>query len=194
MKLKVICVAFERPVQMVGLICSFVAQTNPNWELYIMYDGVVPESIQKAKGLIQDARVKFTNSEVRNGNFGHPNRKVALESLPCEETDFVLMTNDDNYYVPSYVEQMLDGIDKNTGMVFCDTLHSYINHAVHYSMVRENGIDMGAFIVRADVAKWIGFKNIHFSADGAYAEECRIHCSNNGLRINYVPRPLFIHN
>lgn len=194
MKLKIICVAYERPVQLVGLICSLVAQTNPNWELYIIYDGPVPESIIKAKGLIQDKRVFFTNSETRNGNFGHPNRKGALESLPGEPEDYVLMTNDDNYYVPTFVEQMLESVDEKTGMVFCDTIHSYIRHAVHRSMVRENGIDMGAFIVKYNIAKWVGFKNVHFSADGAYAEECRNHCSTEGLRINYIPRPLFIHN
>jgi hypothetical protein len=195
MKLKVICVAYERPVQLLGLICSFVAQTNPNWELYIIYDGEVPEDVNRAKSFVQDERVFFSNTPTRNGLWGHPNRKIALESIPGEPGDYVLITNDDNYYVTSFVDQMLTAASvEDTGMVACYTVHSYNLHAVHKSEVRENGIDMGAFIVRLDIARWVGFNHTHMSADGAYAEECGNHCSNEGLRIMMIPRPLFIHN
>lgn len=195
MKLKVICVAYERPIPLLGLICSFVCQTNPNWELYIIYDGEVPEDIKAAKSFIQDDRIFFSNTEKVNGNWGHPNRKIALESIQGEASDYVLITNDDNYYVTSFVDQMLSAAEfGKIGMVACYTSHSYNFHAIHHSEIRENGIDMGAFIVRLDVAKWVGFNYVHISADGAYAEECRDHCANEGLRIVMIPRPLFVHN
>lgn len=194
MKLKVICVAYERPIQLTSLIGCFIVQTNPNWELYIIYDGPVPDSIIKAKGVHQDKRVFFTNSPTRNEKWGHPNRRDALDSLPGEDCDYVLITNDDNYYVPTFVEQMLRNSNDGIGMAYCDTIHSYQYHNLVQSFPVECGIDMGAFIVRYNIAKGTRFKYDHFSADGAYCEECRKVCSAQGYNIIQVPRPLFVHN
>lgn len=194
MKLKVICVAYERPNQLLGLIASFVVQTDPRWELNIIYDGPVPDEINRVKKVIQDKRIFFANTETRNAKFGHPNRRAALESLIAEDSDYVLMTNDDNYYAPTFVAQMLKNCNDNIGMVYCDTIHSYQSHDVTRSFLFENGIDMGAFIVRFNIAKEIGFKHDHFSADGTYCTECRRMCASHGYSIVQVPRPLFVHN
>jgi hypothetical protein len=194
MKLKIICVAYERPVQLVNLIGCFIVQTNPNWELYIIYDGEVPESILKAKAVHQDKRVFFTNSPERNGNWGHPNRRDALDSLPGEDVDYVLITNDDNYYVPTFVDQMLRNCNQSIGMVYCDTIHSYAHHNLTQSVPVEGGIDMGAFIVKYNIAKKVKFKHDSFTADGLYCEECRRDCAMGGYNIIQVPRPIFVHN
>jgi hypothetical protein len=53
---------------------------------------------------------------------------------------------------------------------------------------------MGAFIVRDDIAKAVGFNNICFNADGIYAQECSDYCKKNSIGIVYIPKPLFIHN
>ena len=193
MKLQVLCVAYNRPIELMELCLCFLRQTNPNWELTIMYDGVVPKQIQDIMNLFGDERIHFTHSEKRNQLWGHPNRKTMLEALQCDPGDFVLMTNDDNVYVPIFVDVMLEAAN-NAGIVMCDTLHSYTRYTPHISELRECGIDMGAFIVRADVAKAVGFNHTHFSADGRYAQECGAYCKKIDLPIRHVKHLLFIHN
>lgn len=192
--IKVICVAYERPIELMILIGCFLVQMNPNWELYIIYDGQVPETIAKIMNIYNDKRIHFAHTETRNEGWGHPNRKIALDSLEGNKEDYVLITNDDNYYVPTFVDQMLKNAGENIGIVYCDCVHSYDYHNVTRSQLKEKGIDMGAFIVAYNIAKWNSFQYTHISADGAYAEQCRTTCANENFSIVYVPRPLFIHN
>jgi GT2 family glycosyltransferase len=194
MTLKVIVVAYERPIPLMILISSFLVQTDGRWQLHIIYDGPVPSYINDVINFYNDKRIYFTHSDKRNGRFGHPNRRQALMNLTGETDDYVLLTNDDNYYVPTFIEQMLSMTDDNTGIVFCNTVHSYINYAVHESSLFECGIDMGAFIVKYPIAKKIGFNYMHETADGRYATECSNYCVMNDLKTIHVKRPLFVHN
>lgn len=192
-KINIICVAYERPVRMRILIDCILTQTNPNWQLYIVYDGKAPRKIRKIMELYADDRILMVESEIRNQNYGHPNRKWMLDRLPSN-TDFVLMTNDDNYYVPKFVEYMLNECAPDVGMVYCDTVHSHASYDINYSELRENHIDMGAFIVRQDVAKEAGFNYICFNADGKYAVECAETCKKKGLKIVHINKAIFVHN
>lgn len=194
--LKVIAVAYERPVQLRILIDCFVVQTSWKWELNIIYDGKPPEwYYQYIENYEADDRIKFFNSEKRLGNYGHPNRKQMLEKLDCdEEEDFVLMTNDDNYYCPVFVEYMLCHATRLVGIVSCNTVHSHFQYDVHQSQLKENLIDMGAFIVRAKIAKIVGFRYADFSADGKYAEECARTARAYKYEVTHLAKPIFIHN
>ena len=195
MKINVLSVAYQRPIELLTLCCCFLRQTNPNWELTIMYDGAVPKQIQDIMNLFDDKRIIFKHTDTRNGKWGHPNRRKMLEEMTYDEGDFVLLTNDDNIYVPEFVEQMIGVINENanTGLVMCNTIHSYQRYELTHTQLKEGFIDMGCFIVRCDVAKGIGFKHDHFSADGTYAEECGAKCREIGLNILHLQRPLFIH-
>ena len=201
MKMHIICVAYARPKELKILINSFLVQTNKNWILHVVYDGPPPQNIsdvvapyvnQESKDY--DERVNFYQSPERYEHYGHPNRRTMLETIKTNQTDFILMTNDDNYYVPVFVDKMLEVCRKGVGIVFCDTVHSHADYDVHISQLKENCIDMDAFIVRADIAKATGFNHDHFSADGVYAEECHASCIRSKLQVIKIKKPLFIHN
>jgi len=192
--LKVISVAYHRLYGLQILINSFILQTNPNWELHIIHDGIAPPSVSNVIESCIDPRIIFKQTEEVFGNYGHPNRKKMLAEMEGTIDDYVLMTNDDNYYVPVFVDKMLKKVSRATGIVYCDTIHSHFDYNVHHSKLKEHHIDIGAFIVRLDVAKAVGFNHIHFSADGVYAEECDRYCMRRGLQRVYLPQPLFIHN
>jgi hypothetical protein len=194
MTLHIIAVAYMRPIPMRILIDCFLTQTNPNWILYIMYDGPAPVEIQEVIGLYNDERIRFYCSSKRNGCYGHPNRKKMLEKLKGDESDFVLLTNDDNMYVPLFVEYMLQQATRTVGIVSCNTVHSHFQYRMQRSELKENFIDMGAFIVRYPIAKAIGFKYEDFSADGKYAEECANACKCNRMDTVHIDKPLFVHN
>jgi hypothetical protein len=201
MKLHIITVAYERPIALRLLIDSFILQTNPNWEMDIVHDGPASKQVWNTIDLYKnDKRVRFWESEKRyhtqeNPTFGHPNRSAMLQKIKGQKDDFVLITNDDNYYTPKFIEYCFDTITPEIGFVYCDTVHSHSNYAINYSRIREGCIDMGAFMVRFDIAKETGFNHTHFSADGKYAEECNYKAvMEKGLHSVKIDKCLFIHN
>jgi len=193
MKLIVIAAAYEKPIHLRSQIDSFILQTDPNWELRIIHDGPASDEMKSIISLYDDPRVIFIETAQRTGLWGHLNRRWALEQLPDSE-DYVLITNDDNYYVPRFVEFFLEQCDPDVGIVYCDTVHSYLNYDVMKSEMRASHIDSGAFIVRLDVARKVGFLHVHEQADGRYAERCAEECIKQELKNVYIERPLFIHN
>lgn len=194
MKLHVIVPAYCKPIPLRGLIDSFKLQTNPSWRLHIIHDGPAPIAVKDIVTNYRDSRISFCETAEVMGNYGHPNRRTMLESLPSSSKDWVLITNHDNYYVPKFVEYFLNLCDSTAGMVYCNTIHNHYSYNLHYSKLTEGGIDMGAFIVRLDVAKKIGFAHVHFAADGRYAVDCKKLCEKIGLQIKYIDKFLFVHN
>ncbi len=191
--LHILCVAYKRPIGIMNICCQFLVQTNPNWELTVMYDGPIPQYIQNIMGLFGDKRIQFKNSKNRKGKWGHPNRKTMIEELSCDKNDLVLLTNEDNMYVPIFVDAILGVMTKKSGMIMCNLLHSYKDFKVMEVKLKENYIDLGCFAVRSVIAKSIGFNFRHISADGRYAEECALYCKENNLEILHIKEPLFIH-
>ena len=195
MKLYTLMVAYRRPIELMVSCGLFLRQTNPHWDLRIMHDGFPPQQVSEIANLFGDERIHFEYSKERNGFWGHPNRKMMLEQLDCEDTDFVYLTNDDNIIVPAFVEQMLGVVTEKTGLVMCDMLHNYCNYEYKVSQMAVGFVDMGAFIVRADVAKAVGFNHIQeFCGDGLYAVDAARYCAEHGLEILRIPRALFTHN
>lgn len=195
--LHVICTAYNRPIQLRMFIDGMLLQTCPTWRLYIIYDGPAPETIKSVMALYHDSRISFTETPTVNGAYGHPNRRSQLSKLPLNHTDFVLITNEDNYYVPKFIQIMLPmarALSRKIAMVYCNTVHSYLEYGVLDTQLKVDHIDMGSFIVRVDVAKKVGFVNTNLSADGTYAVSCAKFCKRVNLSIIKHSKPLFIHN
>jgi hypothetical protein len=195
MKIHCIIVAYERYIPLEILIRCFVLQSSPEWVLHIVYDGPAPQGILDiVTPFLSDSRIHFYQSPERYQKYGHPNRRTMLQTIECGSRDFILLSNDDNMYVPRFVEFVLKEVKFNTGLIYCDTVHSHMEYNLHISQLAENFIDIGAFVVRADVAKITGFNYDHFSADGKYAEECMQTCNRMSLKAVKINKPLFIHN
>ena len=194
MTLHAIIVAFERPINLRLLIDCFILQTDPRWKLYIMYDGPAPKDICEIMGLYDDERIQFYASAKREGSYGHPNRKKMLDALQGDDMDYVLLSNDDNYYVPRFVEMMLAKCSRTVGIVSCNTIHSHFEYKTHESQLKRGWIDMGAFLVKLPVAKAVGFTHRDFDADGMYAEECKTLSMANKYECIHIPKSLFVHN
>ncbi len=192
--LNIIAVAYERTTPLVGLVSSFLVQSNSNWKLVIIHDGKASDGVHNIINLFPDDRISFLETPERYENYGHPNRKLGLDLLESNSKDWVLLTNDDNYYIPKFVEFTSKACTGNTGLIYWNTIHSHQDYNLHYSTIVECGIDMGAFIVRNDVAKAVGFPWTHYSADGTYAVECKKYCNKNNLRIHYINKFMFVHN
>jgi hypothetical protein len=190
----VICTAYKRIQTLQVLINCMLLQTLDNWKLYIVHDGPASDEMTKMVEPYLSDKTSFECTPQVNGSWGHPNRGLMLDKLKANDDDYVLITNDDNYYVQKFIEFMLFQTASNVGIVYCDTLHSYLQYAAHKSTIRKNGIDMGAFVVSYPIAKEVGFKSTVFEADGIYAERCGALCKQRNLKMMYIPKTLFIHN
>jgi hypothetical protein len=194
MKLQIICVAYHRAIPLRMLIDCFLIQTNPHWQMYIVHDGNAPQDVKDVVSSYDDHRITFIETPKRAGIWGHENRQWALREMPRNDIDYVLITNDDNYYVPTFVERFLEKCQKDVGFVYCNTVHSYMDYDVLQTRIKEGMIDMGSFIVRLSIAKKIGFNYMHEQGDGRYAEDCALECLMHQLGVIYIPKCYFIHN
>jgi hypothetical protein len=194
MKLHVICTAFNRPLDLKRLAYDFLLQTNPNWTLKIIHDGRPPAGVKQFIASLKDPRVEFDFTRKVNGYWGHPNRAMMLDELEGDPDDYVLITNDDNQYVKSFVEIFLRRCHQQVGFVYCNTIHNYFDYDMLLTKIQVGAIDMGSFIVKLDVAQKVGFNHSVEVADGMYAEECASECTRQHLQIAHIQKALFIHN
>jgi hypothetical protein len=134
-------------------------------------------------------------SDGRLGNWGDHNRRVGLQMTFGDPGDFVLITNDDNYYIPRFIEYLFAEIEKGgVGMVYCDFLHHTLHYINMISQPKLNYIDMGAFVVDLELARSVGFNHSDSGADGKFCEECDARIKELGLKSVHINKTLFIHN
>lgn len=194
MKLHIIATAYHRPTEIRRLVYDFLCQTNKQWSLRIIHDGPPPVDVRNFIMSLKDPRIELDYTKKINGFWGHPNRAMMLQDTQGDKEDYVLITNDDNQYVPMFIHKMFEHCGPKVGMVYCDCVHNGLDYNVLQSRIKVGWIDMGSFIVKLDLAKKVGFNHTVEVADGIYAEECAAECRKRGLMIVGIPRPLFIHN
>lgn len=202
MKLHVIVIAYDRPIPLRILVDSFIVQHSQNpsitvdWDMIIVHDGPASPEVLKTASLYEDnPKISFIATDQRTGNWGHANRREMLQLIDGDPDDFVLITNDDNYYIPRFIELFFaEARATKTGFIYCDFLHHNFNYDVLCSKIRVNHIDMGAFIVNLKIAQEVGFIHDLPESDGLYAEECATKCAQKGYRVVKVDKPLFVHN
>jgi hypothetical protein len=195
--LRVISVTYGHTIELNMFIECFLLQSCPDWELNIVHDGPAPRIVHEIMERYKnDSRIRFSCTLKRNGLYGHPNRSSSLSGLRGDNDDLVLITNCDNLYVIGFVDQILKAYQSkpDIGLVYTDCIHSHFQWDYHRSEPVEGKIDMGAACIRYDIAKSVGFRWTHYSADGAYIEACAKEAIRRGLRAIHIPKGLFIHN
>ena len=150
--------------------------------------------------------LKYQATEKRYNDFGHSLRAIGLEKLESKKDDWVLFTNGDNYYCPAFVQEMLEPIenhpDMNIGVVFCDMVHSHnrtdssskSTYGYFETDFKPYKCDIGAFIVRQDIAKAVGFNHRNNEADAEFIKELLEYQKTNRFEIFKVNKVLFVHN
>jgi glycosyltransferase involved in cell wall biosynthesis len=194
MTLHVICAAYKRAIPLRILIDSFLVQTNPNWKLYVIHDGEMPTNVLDIVKKYNDERISFEYTKIRTAHSGFINRDMMIKKTIGNDEDFVMSTNDDNYYVPTFVSDMLGLVTPTAGIVYCNMLHSHFGYTVLSTILQVYYIDMGAFAIRLPIAKRVGIKATSEIADGLFVQDCLAECNRVGLTTHKTERILFIHN
>lgn len=222
MKLKIICVTYEQGYLLKTFINSIKAQTNPNWELIIIHDG---KAEAQYDNLIREEymspKIRFIQTEERKNDYGHSLRELGIKEYVTDEDDWVLITNGDNYYAPVFlqycfnaIESLPEGVTKNydcylpTGVVYFDMVHSHNRgdssskgtYGFFNTDFKPCMCDIGSFIVRADIAKEIGFPWRDHDADAHFIEkisELQNWCNSDdekAFSVIKIPKTLMVHN
>ena len=163
-------------------ILSMQRQRHDNWEMIAVTDGP-NEPAARLIAEVNDPRIRLIETEKRLGRWGHPYRQRGLDAC---RGDYIGLSNDDNYYVPGYIEQMLHAMDDTADLVLCQLLHSHSGWKVD-----PPGNDLGAWIARASLVRKVPWTGQDFASDRDYLVSLVAQAQG---RVATVARPLFIHN
>ena len=125
-KIEFIIPTYNRTELLFTTVCSIISQTNPNWTIHIVGDNIPEPNLDRLKSFlnfINDDRIKLTNLPERYNDWGHTPRNYGVEHATSE---WVIMTGEDNYYCPEFVDQMLQQCN-GQHFVYCDMVHNWMN-------------------------------------------------------------------
>jgi hypothetical protein len=192
--LDIVAVTYGQNEILKCFINSIKSQTNSNWRLYLIHDGKNEElRIDLESNGYLTENITFIEYPERTMNYGHLLRKWGLENLVTSE--YVLITNGDNYYTPNMVEEVLTN---NTDLIYFDCVHSHNNINNHNKSsyghmnccLSLSNIDMGCVVVKTNLAKSVGFNSTEFAADWVYFNDI-LRKKPSIIKINKI---LFVHN
>lgn len=176
------------------LIESLRAQTWPKWRAVVVHDGPVHPSQQAAwERLAEDPhhRVRLHVTADRRGEYGHPHRQKALRLVPAE-CNWIVHTNQDNYFVPTFLETMLSACLRSGALwSYCDMVHSHRLWKFLPCQVRRGRIDLSCVLVRRELAERCEFPTSGFTGDWTWIS--RLDAAAKGRR-EHVPSALVVHN
>jgi glycosyltransferase involved in cell wall biosynthesis len=191
-KIEFIIPTYNRPDKLMLILMSIKVQTVDNWKVHIVADGPYEgyeEVINYFKG---DDRFKFSELNGPHKDWGHTARNYGLEHV---EEEWVVMSGDDNYYVPVFVETFLNSVKMryDVNFVYCNLVHNWLNND-YIPMVSEPKlykIDIGNFMTRSKFATQLRLDPTQAIADGLFVEEYIQKFKGNTL---YIPKFLYVHN
>jgi len=184
MSVTMLTATFDRPGCLRHLVECFRVQTYPEWHLRVIAEG--PTAVTGDLGT--DRRVSVVRFPQRNGDWG--NRARAAELRRVELGDWVGMTHDDNYYVPTYFEDMIR-VAGDADFVYCNMLHNGTGYAPFTTAPKPNGIDLGGWLARRELILSVEFPNPdQADSDGQFAQAL----AAKARRVVKHEGFLFVHN
>ena len=168
-----VAVAYQRPRAIPVLVTSLLAQTDERWELIVIHDGpdkehrqiwdCVDDLIVGGYGVGEACKIAYLQTDERLGQFGHPLRDIGIQQA---RAPWICLTNDDNYYMPTFVETVLarGETEPKPSVVACNMIHNHErNDYAGYKPPKRYGllevrpqkcfIDIGCFIARTELAR-----------------------------------------
>lgn len=177
------------------LVASIQAQTYGDWKLHITHDGPAPKDIA-TKAMIAwfltDTRITWHETPERKQQFGHPHRQKAVEALAKAGCVWVGLTNDDNYYAPTWFEWALSAAcgARTCDLVYCDLIHSHKLWKMLVTRPKYKHLDLGGLLVKTTLAVKVPFDKFTFAADGDWIDRLAKK-ARNPQKVDAI---LFVHN
>ena len=174
------------------ILYSLLTQTNPNWKAHVVIDNISTILYDNIIELLKDEdRIKFTSINGPHNDLGHTPRNYGLETA-LEE--WVVMTGDDNYYVPTFVNEVYNVIEESTKFVYCDMIHNGYDYQYFNTHHSSHHIDIGNMIMRTNLAKQIKLDNTRLDADGVFCNDYISKFCKEETTIKKINKILYVHN
>jgi glycosyltransferase involved in cell wall biosynthesis len=175
------------------MLGSLQSQSNPNWTAHVVADCPeedVQETMKTIVAFFNDPRIKLTILPERHNDWGHTPRQHGLDNATEE---WVIMTGEDNYYVPEFVDIMLEE-SKNQHFVYCDMVHNWINrdYIPILSKLQLGKIDIGSFMTKTNMAQKIKLKKDYEWADWFFIQDFQN--KYKVAKYKKVNKILYVHN
>ena len=198
----IIIPTFNRYNLLKCMLYSLIAQYDPDWTATVVIDNI--ETSEESNTIIDiikqisDSRIRYINTDRQYNDWGHTPREIGKQQ---SESQYIIMTGDDNYYVPTLVGELKKVAEDNSipALMYWNMVHNYWDYDERPCALHVGCIDMGAFATRRDLAQQIKLPtcycaDAHFIGmlkdylaehDTTYVE------SENFIHIN---KTLFVHN
>lgn len=179
---------YNRVMQLHSMLASLVAQTSENWIATVIVDDVENNIVKNIITKFDTDKIKILFTGQRFNDWGHTPREIGKQQ---SNADYIIMTGDDNYYVPVFVQELINVLNTNPGMVYWDMVHNHFDYSYFICSPFVSHIDMGAFATRRDLAHQIEL-NKTYCADGQFVIDFRNKFPNE--EIIKISKILFVHN
>lgn len=196
MKIEFVIPTYNRTDHLMTIISSIVSQTNPNWKIHVVVDGPTDEVKVKVNNIAvyyQDLldKIKFTFLDERFNDWGHTPRNYGLTQATEE---WVIMTGEDNYYVPTFVENFLSVVRDDVNFVFCNMVHNWVkdNYIPIKCEIEFGKIDVGNFMTRTFNAQKLRLRTDVPEADWLFVDEYLNRFTEG--QIIKIEKVLYVHN
>jgi len=172
------------------LIPALISQEYQNWELIIIHDSPNSNMEDLVKSF-NESRIKYMSTKERYNDWGHSLRPIGLQNV-SQNSDYVIVTNADNYYLPQFLLLMIEPLVQDNDIVatYCNFLN---RKQLNNSRLIHGGIDCGNFMVRTYIAKKIGWVGREFAADWRFINSIIEKFGESSIK--KIPDDvLFVHN
>jgi glycosyltransferase involved in cell wall biosynthesis len=189
-KIEFIIPTWERPEELKVLLQSLMVQTNPNWTGHVVIDGLTND-YREVKDIYQNEdRVRFSHITGPNNDWGHSARNYGLDN---SKEEWIVMTGDDNYYVPTFVDNFLEVGITGKDLVYCDLVHDMKRDIYQpvKSRIVEGFIDIGNFMTRRSVIGDLRLITDSYQADFKFANYINKHKTS---KVGKIDKILYVHN
>jgi glycosyltransferase involved in cell wall biosynthesis len=194
-KIEFIIPTYERTDHLMCIINSIVSQRSDMWKIHVIADCPPEDSLKRINKIMDyfkdDERIKFTILPERYNDWGHTPRNYGVEQ---STEDWIVMTGEDNYYVPIFVDNFLSAVEPNVGLIFCNMVHNWIDFQYFAIDCKPEWgkIDIGNFIIRRDLAQQMKLDTEEIQSDGKYIEEFKVLFPDE--KIIKISKILYVHN
>jgi glycosyltransferase involved in cell wall biosynthesis len=197
MKIEFIIPTYERTNHLTTLIGSLMSQTNPNWTAHIIADCPDQKFVTKINNIVKffdDERIILTMLNKRYNDWGHTPRNIGLDSAV---EDWVIMTGEDNYYVPTFVEEFLIAA-KNpiTQFIYCNMLHNLTNNSYLpiKTKIELGWIDIGCAAYMRRCIGDLRLDPTYPESDHTFISRYLINLTEHFMPITKIDKVLYVHN
>ena len=192
MKLEFVIPTYNRPDSLLSILYSLISQTNSNWKAHVVIDDNSTILFDKVIELLKDEhRIKFTCINGPHNDVGHTPRNFGLQHAT---EDWIVMTGDDNYYIPTFVDEIFNVIDEDTKFVYCNMIHNGYGYQMFDCHHSSHHIDIGNMIMKTELAKEFKLDKTKLDADGVLCNEYITKFCEKDSNIKKINKILYVHN